>query len=62
MATTPQYIGTAKNPSATISTASTNRDGTTGTYVALMAAGSSGPVVDMPRVNATGTTTAKTML
>jgi hypothetical protein len=58
MAISPQYIGTAKSPSVTISTANTNRDGTTGAYGTLMTAGSTGSRVDMIRVNATGTTTA----
>lgn len=58
MASTPQYVGTAKSPSVTISTANTNRDGTTGTYGTLMTAGASGSRVDRINLTATGTTTA----
>jgi len=58
MATNPQYIGTPKSPSVIISTANTNRDGTTGTYGTLMTAGASGSRIDRIRVNATGSTTA----
>lgn len=58
MAASPQYVGTAKSPSVTISTANTNRDGTTGTYGTLMTAGASGSRVDRINLTATGTTTA----
>lgn len=58
MAVNAQYIGTPKSPTVAISTANTNRDGTTGTYGTLMTAGSSGSRVDRIRVNATGSTTA----
>ena len=58
MASTPQYVGTAKSPSVTISTANTNRDGATGTYGTLMTAGASGSRVDRINLTATGTTTA----
>jgi hypothetical protein len=57
MASNPQYIGTPKSPSVTISTANTNRDGT-GTLVTLMTAGTNGSRVDRVRIAATGTTTA----
>ena len=58
MAQIPQYIGTPKSPTVVISTANTNRDGTTGTYGTLMTAGASGSRVDRIRINATGSTTA----
>ena len=58
MAQTPQYIGTPKSPSVAISTANTNRDGTTGTYGTLMTAGANGSRIDRIRINATGSTTA----
>lgn len=58
MATSPQYVGTPKSPSVTISTANTNRDGATGTYGTLMTAGASGSRVDRINLTATGTTTA----
>lgn len=58
MATSPQYVGTPKSPSVSISTANTNRDGTTGTYGTLMTAGASGSRVDRINLTATGTTTA----
>lgn len=58
MAYQPQYIGTPKSPSVTISTANTNRDGATGTYGTLMTAGASGSRVDRINLTATGTTTA----
>ena len=58
MASTPQYVGTAKSPTVTISTANTNRDGATGTYGTLMTAGASGSRVDRINLTATGTTTA----
>jgi len=58
MATSPQYIGTPKSPTVTISTANTNRDGVTGTYGTLMTAGASGSRVDRVVLMATGTTTA----
>lgn len=58
MASQPQYIGTPKSPSVTISTANTNRDGATGAYGTLMTAGASGSRVDRINITATGTTTA----
>jgi len=58
MSTSPQYVGTPKSPSVAISTANTNRDGTTGTYGTVMTAGASGSRVDVIDINATGTTTA----
>lgn len=58
MASSPQYVGTVVSPSVTISTANTNRDGTTGTYGTVLTAGSSGARVDVLHINATGTTTA----
>lgn len=58
MALTPQYIGTPKSPTVAISTANTNRDGTTGTYGTLMTAGANGSRIDRIRINATGSTTA----
>jgi hypothetical protein len=57
MASNPQYVGTPKSPSVTISTANANRDGT-GTLVTLMTAGTSGSRVDRVNITATGTTTA----
>lgn len=41
-----------------VTTANTNRDGTTGTYVNIFTAGSNGARVEYIRVVATGTTTA----
>lgn len=58
MAASPQYVGTAKSPTVSISTANTNRDGTTGTYGTLMTAGASGSRIDRINITATGTTTA----
>lgn len=58
MASNPQYVGTPKSPTAAISTANTNRDGTTGTYGTLMTAGANGSRIDRINVTATGTTTA----
>ena len=58
MASTPQYVGTPQCPTVTISTANTNRDGTTGTYGTLMTAGASGSRIDRIRVSALATTTA----
>lgn len=58
MAANPQYVGTPKSPTVVISTANTNRDGTTGTYGTLMTAGASGARVDRIRVQATGPTTS----
>jgi hypothetical protein len=58
MASNPQYVGTAKSPSVTVSTANANRDGTTGTYGTVMTAGASGSRVDRINITATGTTTA----
>ena len=58
MAAQPQYIGTPKSPSVSISTANTNRDGATGAYDTLMTAGASGSRVDRINLTATGTTTA----
>lgn len=58
MASTPQYVGTPKSPTVTVSTANTNRDGTTGTYGTLMTAGATGSRIDRIRVNALATTTA----
>jgi hypothetical protein len=57
MATSPQYVGTAKSPSVTISTANTNRDGT-GTLGTVHTAGASGSRIDRLLIQATGTTTA----
>jgi len=57
MASNPQYVGTPKSPSVTISTANPNRDGS-GTLVTLMTAGANGSRVDRVRIAATGTTTA----
>ena len=58
MASTPQYVGTPKSPTVSISTANTSRDGTTGTYGTLMTAGVSGSRIDRIRVNAAAVTTA----
>jgi hypothetical protein len=57
MASNPQYVGTPKSPSVTISTANANRDGS-GTLVTLVTAGANGSRVDAVRIAATGTTTA----
>ena len=58
MSLNAQYVSIPKSPTVVISTANTNRDGTTGTYGTLITAGSSGSRVDRIRVNATATTTA----
>ena len=58
MATTPKFVGTSKNPTVTISTANTNRDGTTGTYGTVMTAGASGSRIDSLSISAISTTTA----
>jgi hypothetical protein len=58
MSASPQYVGTPKSPTVTISTANTNRDGATGTYGTLMTAGASGARIDRLRITALGTTTA----
>ena len=58
MAAVPQYIGTPKSPTVSISTANTNRDGSTGTYGTLLTAGAAGSRVDRVNITATGTTTA----
>ncbi len=58
MASSPQYIGTPKSPTVSISTANTYRDGSTGTYGTLMTAGASGSRIDRIRVCAATTTTA----
>lgn len=60
MSAVPNYAGTPKSPTITISTANTNRDGT-GTLGTLMTAGASGSRVDRVRIQATGTTTAGTV-
>jgi hypothetical protein len=57
MAASPQYVGTPKSPSVTISTANALRDGT-GTLDTLLTAGASGSRVDRLNLTATGTTTA----
>ena len=58
MASSPQYVGTPQSPSVAISTANTNRDGSTGTYGTVMTASASGSRVDRINITATGTTTA----
>lgn len=58
MATAPGYVGTPKSSTIAISTANTNRDGTTGTYGTLHTAGASGARIDVINITATGTTTA----
>ena len=58
MAASPQYVGTPKSPTVSISTANANRDGATGTYGTLMTAGTSGSRIDTINITATGTTTA----
>jgi len=58
MASTPQYVGTPKSPSVTISTANTNLDGSTGTYGTVMSAGASGSRIERINITATGATTA----
>ena len=58
MALNPQYANTPKSSTVIISTANTNRDGTTGTYGTLFPAGASGARIDKVRVQALGTTTA----
>lgn len=58
MATSPNYTSTPKSPTVTISTANTNRDGTTGIYGTLMTAGAAGSRVDRIRIQAIAVTTA----
>lgn len=59
MASSSVFIGTPKTWQAPLSVANTNRDGTTGTYVDLVAAGSApGSRVDRVRLQAAGSTTA----
>ena len=62
MATSPQYVGTPKSPTAALATANTNRDGATGVYATLMTAGASGSRIDRIRVNATGASTTAGMV
>lgn len=57
MASTPQYVGTPKSPTVTISAANTNLDGT-GTLGTVMTAGASGSRIDTIRLNAITATTA----
>jgi hypothetical protein len=57
MAASPQYVSVPKTYTATLSTANTNRDGTTGTYATIMTAGTNGSRVDKIVICATGTTT-----
>ena len=58
MATAPGYVGTPKSSTVSISTANTNRDGSTGTYGTIHTAGASGARIDVLNITATGTTTA----
>ena len=58
MANSPIFVGTPKSSSVSISTANTNRDGSTGTYGTVHTAGASGARVDTLNISATGTTTA----
>jgi hypothetical protein len=62
MASSPQYVGTAKSPSVAISAANTNRDGTTGTYGTVMTAGASGSRVDRINITASGASTTAGMI
>ena len=57
MSSNANFAATPKSPSAALSVANTNRDGTTGTYVTLITAGASGSRVDRLVIKATGTTT-----
>lgn len=58
MASVPQYIGTPKSPTVNITTANTNKDGTTGAYGTVMTAGASGSRIDRVNITATASTTA----
>lgn len=58
MAAIPQFATTPVSATVTISTANTNRDGTTGAYGTVLTAGATGSRVDTLRLNALGTTTA----
>lgn len=58
MATAAQYAATPRSALAVLSAANTNRDGTTGTYVTVFTAGSSGSRIDDIRINAAATVTA----
>jgi hypothetical protein len=59
MASSSVFIGTPKAWQAALATANTNRDGVTGTYVDLVAAGAApGTRVDRVRIQAAGSTTA----
>ena len=56
--TTPIFVATPKSPAVRISTANTNRDGSTGTYGTVFTAGSNGSFFPGARVTAEGNTTA----
>lgn len=58
MANSPIFLGTPKSSSVAISTANTNRDGSTGTYGTIHTAGASGARIDTLNITATSTTTA----
>jgi hypothetical protein len=58
MAGQPSFPATPRTAAATLSAANTNRDGTTGTYVSLFTAASTGSLVWRILVTATSTTTA----
>jgi hypothetical protein len=58
MSAAANFAATPKSPSVLISTANTNRDGTTGVYGTVLTAGAGGSRVDRLNITATGTTTA----
>lgn len=58
MASTPNYAVTPKLTTVQVSTANTNRDGSTGTYSAEITIGSNGALLDHIQMQATVTTTA----
>jgi hypothetical protein len=58
MAATPAYAASPNVGMVQISTANTNKDGTTGTYGTLFTAGASGSRIDRITITSTGTTTA----
>lgn len=58
MAGTAVFASTVNVGMGLISTANTNRDGTTGTRVTILTSGTLGTRVDNIRINAVGTTTA----
>lgn len=55
---TPIFVQTVKTTTVNVTTANTNRDGTTGSYVVGPTIGSNGGLLESIKVIASGTTTA----